>query len=148
MVSTRLLYNHTDHSTLLTLTRYAFDVIGELYFGEMFGFMERSCDHENYVHSLDTLMPLVVATAVSPKYFRPFILGSAIVSPTALRALKALDHIAAAARSCVAKRVRSNEAATAVRRDLLEQLLEIARTKGEKVDFGVPEIEYEAYVAL
>ncbi len=38
---------------------YAFDVIGELYFGRMFGFMAYSHDHENYIHSLDTLMPLV-----------------------------------------------------------------------------------------
>ena len=65
-----------------------------------------------------------------------------------MRALKALDHIAAAARSCVGARVRSDGGEKTTRRDLLQQLLETTRTKGEKVNFGVPEVEYEAYVGL
>ena len=34
------------------------------------------------------------------------------------------------------------------RKDVMHQLFEIARDKGGKVDFGVSEIQYEAYVGL
>ena len=115
----------------------------------MFGFMEKSHDHDNYIHSLDTLLPVVCLSAIAPSYARPFLFASAIFSPSVRRALKALDHIAAAARGCVAERQESTAAGkTSIRRDLLHQLLEIAQTKGEKVDFGVHEVEYEAYVGL
>lgn len=78
------------------------------------------------------------------------IYGSAVLSPAARRAFKAIDHIADAARSCVADRL-AYPATTEdgkPRRDLLQQLLGIIDTKGEKVDFGIQEVEYEAYVAL
>jgi cytochrome P450 len=63
--------------------------------------------------------------------------------------LKAIDHIAAAARSCVAeRRAKADQDDSSARRDLLQQLLGIVQEKGEKVDFGIGEVEYEAYVAL
>ena len=137
------------YPSLTDRERYAFDVIGELYFGRMFGFMEHSRDHENYIRSLDTLMPVVCLSAIAPSYSRPLILASAVFSSSARQALRALDHIAAAARGCVAKRRASTAGGeTSTRRDLLHQLLEITETKGEKVDFGVHEVEYEAYVGL
>ena len=121
----------------------------ELYFGRMFGFMENAQDHEFYIGSLDTLIPMVTTAAVAPTYVRPFIFTSALFNPVARKALKALDHIAAAARSCVAeRRAKAISEAGAGRRDLLHQLLGIVQEKGQKVDFGIPEMEYEAYVAL
>lgn len=115
----------------------------------MFGFMENSHDHEDYIHSLDTLMPLVCLSAIAPAYSRPFILVLAAFSSSIRKALQAIDHIAAAARACVAKRIESaNAKDMSSRLDILHQLLEIIQTKGEKVDFGVHEIEYEAYVGL
>lgn len=73
-----------------------------------------------------------------------------MISSSVRRGLKAIDHIAAAARSCVAKRRKENpEGKVEGRRtDLLHHLLDIVDVKGEKVDFGIGEVEYEAYVAL
>lgn len=86
-------------------------------------------------------------TAVAPSYIRPLILGSAIVVPGSLKALKAIDNIAKAARNCVAK--RSDEAPRDQQRsDMLDQLYEIQLVKGEKVDFKTGDIVQEAYVAL
>lgn len=130
------------------LNRYAFDVIGELYFGRMFGFMENSHDHGSWIRSLDLLMPFVCMTAVAPSYFRPLILASAFVVPGSLSALKALDTIATASRSCVAKRFGDGSKTSEHRTDILEQLYSIHRERGEKVEFGLGEIEQEAYVAL
>ncbi|KAK5044698.1 hypothetical protein LTR84_010590 [Exophiala bonariae] len=130
------------------LQMYAFDVIGELYFGKMFGFMEQRTDYESYIASLDMLVPLITLAAVAPSYTRPLILVSSIISPAIRKAMKAIDHIATAARSCVATRSMQLAAGESVRRDLLSQLFDISHTKGEKVDFGLGEITYEAYVGL
>ncbi|KIY01582.1 uncharacterized protein Z520_03134 [Fonsecaea multimorphosa CBS 102226] len=128
---------------------YAFDVIGELYFGGMFGFMENASDYGNYITSLDTLMPVLCLSGIAPAYTRPFILGSAIFSSNVRKALKAIDHIAAAARQCVAKRLEGVSAGNPIlRRDILQQLLEISQKKADEVEFGVHEVEFEAYVAL
>ncbi|KAG9767418.1 hypothetical protein KCU88_g7459, partial [Aureobasidium melanogenum] len=82
---------------------YAFDVVGELYFG----------------------------------------------LPGSLKALKAIDTIATAARKCAAKRFsEGKEAKSKDRTDILEQLYTIHQEKGEKVDFNMPEIEQEAWIAL
>ncbi|GAB7353809.1 hypothetical protein MBLNU459_g4187t1 [Dothideomycetes sp. NU459] len=141
-------------SNVLQSERYAFDVVGELYFGRMFGFMQHRHDHGNYIESLDALIPGICATAVSASYARPLILASSLLLPTVRKGLKAIDHIAAAAKACVARRVEEQSCAGAgadggvPRRDLLQQLLEIQQSKGEKVDFGRGEVEQEAYVAL
>jgi len=131
------------------VSRYAFDVIGELYFGRMFGFMENSHDHEGWIHSLELLMPFLCLTAVAPSYVRPLILSSAIVVPGSLRALKAIDNIAVAANSCVAQRFEEvSTVETPPRSDLLQQLYTIYREKGDKIDFKMGEIKLEAYVAM
>lgn len=57
---------------------YAFDVIGELYFGRMFGFMETGQDYQSLIYSLDVLNPLITSLAVLAIYARPFIQLSAI----------------------------------------------------------------------
>ena len=131
------------------MSRYAFDVIGELYFGRMFGFLKTGSDHGSWIHSLDLLMLFLCLTAVAPSHTRPLILMSAIVVPGSLKALKAIKTIGEAARSCVAQRF--DNAARDLepnRTDLLDQLYSIHLEKGEKVDFNRGEIEQEAYVAL
>ena len=39
------------------LRSYAFDVVGELFFGKQFGFLANSEDHERFIASLNTLLP-------------------------------------------------------------------------------------------
>ncbi|KAI0022515.1 cytochrome P450 oxidoreductase [Xylariomycetidae sp. FL0641] len=132
------------------LQMYAFDVIGELYFGSAFGFLERAEDHGEWIQSLDLLMPFLCVTSVGPSYLRPLILGSAIAVPGSLKALKAIDNIGDAARSVVRKRFDQGQKADGeeTRTDLLEQLYGIHVEKGFKVDFNMGEIEQEAFVAI
>lgn len=131
-------------------SRYAFDVIGELYFGRMFGFMEQRTDYQSYIASLDTLLPVLAICAVGPSYIRPVISASSILSPAVRKALRAIDHIAAAAKNCVATRSYelSSGSGDNIRRDLLQQLFDISRGKGDKLDFGQGETTYEAYVGM
>jgi hypothetical protein len=131
--------------------RYAFDVVGELYFGRWFGFMERSHDHGTWIHSLELLMPFLCMTAVAPTYIRPLILASALVVPGSLKALKAVENIGTAARDCVAQRfaeVSQAEKGPSRENDMLGQLYAIHKEKGEQVDFQLGDIEQESYVAL
>lgn len=130
--------------------RYAFDIIGELFLGQQFGFMENSHDHRSYIASLDTLVPVLAAAGTASPLVCNLILGSSMFSSAARKALKAVDHITAAARGCVARRlgIGAKARSEATRTDLLHHLLEIAANKGEAVDFGNGEVELEAYVAL
>lgn len=115
----------------------------------MFGFMENSHDYGNYIESLDTLMPVICLSGIAPTYVRPLILISAIFSAGVRKALKAIDHIAAAAKNCVTERVEiASSGKPHPQHDLLHQLLEIANKKGAQVDFGIPEVQKEAYVGL
>ncbi len=115
----------------------------------MFGFLESGADYGEMIHSLDLLMPFLCMTAVAPTYVRPLILASAIVVPGSIKALKAIDNIGVAARTCVAKRFdQSPEQEGPKRTDILDQLYAIHLEKGDKVDFHMGDIQQEAYVAL
>ena len=66
--------------------------------------MENSHDHESYIASLDALLPGLMAASLVPPAFRKPVLGSSIFNATVRKGLKAVKHISAAARGCVANR--------------------------------------------
>src|SRR4051812_32469290 len=107
--------------------RYTFDVIGELLFSEMFGFLEKEEDHGSFIKSLDMLMPVMCVAAIGPKYYRPFILGASIVLPTVPDAIKALGRIQEAALDAVERRKEAVIKGTADRYDMLQQMMDIVR---------------------
>lgn len=130
------------------LQMYAFDVVGELSFGNMFGFMEKDTDIGGWIGALDALMPVLCIAAIAPTYLRPIIMGSAILIPTVFKALKSFEGIHTAAVDVVAKRVKEINAGTADRIDMLQQFSKIVREKGDKVNFTDSEVTLEAYIAM
>jgi hypothetical protein len=87
----------------LWLQMFAFDVIGELFYGKQFGFMEDRHDYQGYIETLDTLLPAVATSCVLPFYLRPLqVLGHLI--PPLHKALKGYDDIVVAAKETVARR--------------------------------------------
>lgn len=89
----------------LWLQMYAFDVVGELFYGRQFGFMETRSDYEGYIKSLDTLLPAVAAASVLPSYVRPFqVLGHLL--PQVHKALVCYDNIVIAAKQTVNNRMQ------------------------------------------
>lgn len=85
------------------LQMYAFDVVGELFFGKQFGFMENRHDYGNYIESLDILLPAVATACVLPSYVRPIrVLGH--LFPPLRRALVCYNSIVAAAKNAVRDR--------------------------------------------
>lgn len=127
---------------------YAFDVIGELSFGNMFGFMEKNTDINGWIEALDALMPVLCVAAIAPTYYRTLILGSSILNPTVFKALKSFEGIHTASVDCVDKRVNEINAGTAERIDMLQQFSKIVREKGAQHNFTDNEVKLEAYIAM
>lgn len=123
-------------------------MVGEVFFGEMFGFMKDSEDHGSYIASLDAVLPLIAVSAVSPSYIRPLLQLSGIAIPGVLKAVKALDGILQASFQASGKRKNDLDNGVVHRSDLLQQLFDIVREKGEKVNFSTKEVTLESYVAL
>jgi hypothetical protein len=132
---------------LTLILRYAFDVVGEIFFGDMFGFLKNSEDHGAFIASLVALMPVLCMSAIAPSYLRP-IMTSAIAVPYMLRAVKAINGIREAAVAAAENRIKNIELGAPVRNDMLQQLFDIVREKGEKINFGSREATLEAYVAI
>lgn len=135
--------------TVLYASRYAFDVIGKLFFNRMFGFMKEKSDHRNYIKSLDTLLPVLAVISELPTYVRTFCLIGGAMIPRVFAALSAVKDIEVAAESCVAERQSSlDNGCRNESKDILSSLMDIAVEKGDKVDFGPTEVKVEVYVAL
>ncbi|KAI4717658.1 cytochrome P450 [Aureobasidium sp. EXF-10727] len=124
---------------------YAFDVIGEIFFGKAFGFMSEGKDYQSYIQSLETLVPVICQAAVASPMAQRLILGSASINPATRKAMKAMAHIENAAHTSVDSRLQDEETG---RQDLLRHLLDIMRSKGDKVDFGIGEVKLQAFSAL
>jgi hypothetical protein len=114
----------------------------------MFGFLQNSEDHGAFIASLDALMPVLCISAIAPTYLRPLIMCSAIAIPAAFRAVKAIDGIRKAAVEASGKRMKEIVDGVVPRTDMLQQLFDTVREKGEKVNFSSREATLEAYVAM
>lgn len=58
---------------ILTLLRYTFDIIGELFYGRAFGFVDEGKDQNDWIKSLDKMIPFVCIMGVAPPILRPLI---------------------------------------------------------------------------
>ncbi len=110
--------------------------------------MQDRYDFGTYIESLDNLLPPMTVASVSPSYIRPFIFPTALVFPATRKAIEGLKNIRKAATDCVTRRRQEMEIGKESRRDILDKLFAVKAEKGEKVDFGIDEIEQESYVAM
>ena len=53
--------------------RYTFDIIGELFYGRAFGFLDEGKDQNDWIKSLDKMIPFVCLMGVAPPILRPLI---------------------------------------------------------------------------
>ena len=80
-------YPHVAHACNLLLTcylryaRYAFNIVGELFFGKMSGFMVNRGDHKSWIAHMDTLLPVLCIEAVAPSYTRSLFRLSSVLNP-------------------------------------------------------------------
>ncbi|CAF3430773.1 unnamed protein product [Fusarium graminearum] len=60
---------------------YTFDIIGELFYGHAFGFVDEGKGQNDWIKSLDKMIPFVCLMGVGPRILRPFIgLGTMLSS--------------------------------------------------------------------
>jgi hypothetical protein len=93
--------------------RYTFDVIGEIFFGRMLGFLRNSEDYGAYIASLDALMhflctiAFLCTVAIALRHLRPVIDALMAIIPTVVATAKSLDSIRTAALAAVGSRMKS-----------------------------------------
>ncbi|KAJ6086421.1 cytochrome P450, partial [Penicillium canescens] len=128
---------------------YAYDVIGELFFGRSLGFIENRGDQGAFLASLELMLPVLTTAAASSPLVRGLIMGLFTLSSTARKGLKGMNHIIETARTSVDDRVSAvSTPGKQERRDLLHNLLTIVYSKGDKLDFGIEDVKNEAFAAL
>jgi hypothetical protein len=127
---------------------YAFDVIGELYFSSMFGFMKQRSDVNDYIGSLDTLLPVLCAASVMPSYVRAPFLASGLLLRSVRKALKALGRIEEASATCVRERLQPGGKSEGAREDILGKLLDIHEHKGDQHNFNLTDVQSEVFTGL
>ncbi|KAF2445759.1 cytochrome P450 [Karstenula rhodostoma CBS 690.94] len=132
----------------LWLEMYAFDIIGAVFFGKQFGFMENRHDHGKYIESVHLAMPFLSVLTMTPTYLRYFVMACAVAVPKLLKAVIAVDGIRAIAIQNTKEQMKAAEEATSKRHDILSQLLTIVHEKGEKVNFTEYNVMAEMHVGI
>ncbi|KAF2472740.1 cytochrome P450, partial [Lindgomyces ingoldianus] len=130
------------------LEMYAYDIIGQVFFGKMFGFLESGRDYGNYIASLDVIMPVLNLLGTTPKFLRPLVLFSSILFPGVFTAVKAVGHMQKQAIDIANNRKKEIAEKCGPRNDVLSQLFHIVGDRGEKLNFGHPEATNEAYTGI
>lgn len=127
---------------ILTFRRYTFDVIGELFFGRMFGFIHSGKDVGGYIGAVDTILPHAIKMAVIPIWQRPFQIFMIPFSAKFRGAITKFNALAAASKQYVDERVNGKSDRT----DMLEKLLGVMKEKSP--DFDITDVYTESYTAM
>ncbi|KAE8363569.1 cytochrome P450 [Aspergillus caelatus] len=130
---------------------YAYDVIGELYFSKMFGFLQAGDDHLGYINATEDLVPVQFLAANMPTYVRGLFMLTGILIPKVRRALGALGNLTEATNAMLADRLatlQSDSQSKPQRHDILGKLLEISQQRGKELDFVLDDIKMESFGAF
>ena len=125
---------------------YSFDVIGELFFSHHFGFLEKKADHNGWISAIDDLSVGLPLLAVAPPYARPIMRGLAACIPSVARSLSAYHMFEAAAEWWMTG--EGSTAAAEERKDMLGNIVNIMKEKGDELDYGPIEVKSEIHTAL
>ena len=126
--------------------RYAFDVLGELFYCKMFGFMSERTDISNYMKAIDSLLPAFTIGGTVPSYLtKLYLLSTILFSPSIRGALGAVKHIEIVSETAVKRRKQEIEDNKDNKRDILRKMLEINADRGEKINFTYPHIYVESH---
>ena len=121
---------------------YTFDVIGELFFGRMFGFIDERKDIGGYMGAVDIILPHAIRMGVLWEWMRPFQILLVPFSSSLRHGITVFNNLAAESRRLVDERVGTKSERT----DMLAKLLKVAADKSP--DFDVTDVYTEAYTAM
>ena len=129
--------------------RYAFDVLGELFYGKMFGFMSERTDIGNCMKAIDSLLPAFTIGGTLPSYLtKLYLISKILVSPSFRGALGAVKSLEIASKAAVDRRKQELMENQDNKRDMLRKMLEINANRGEKVNFTHQHIIVESHNSM
>lgn len=129
--------------------RYAFDVLGELFYGKMFGFMHENRDIGGYMKAIDSLLPAFTIGGTLPSYLtKLYFLSTVIISPSVRGALGAVKQIEEASKTAVERRKQELAAEKDNRHDIIRKMIEINADRGEKINFTYEDIYVESHSSM
>lgn len=118
------------------------DVIGELFFGRMFGFINERRDVGGYIGAVDIILPHAIRMGVLYNWMRPFQVLLLPFSASLRHGLKVFNSLAAESKRLVDER-KGNKS---TRTDMLAKLLKVADEKAP--DFDITDVYTESYTAI
>ncbi|KAL4881884.1 cytochrome P450 [Aspergillus karnatakaensis] len=129
---------------------YASDVIGHLFLGSKFGFMEQRRDVDGYIASIDALLPVQAAACVIPAYLRPLFFASGRLVGFLKRASRAAARFEEVSARCVIERMESIDLTKddGFNPDILTKLLRICRDEEDMHGFSAADAQAEVWVGL
>ena len=143
-----LIYNSLRKYPQFDRYRYAFDVIGELYFGKRFGFMEEGTDHGTYMESVWNLVSVLAWVSMLPLYAQKAVFAGAFAISSVRRSITVMQNMIQTAKQRVAERQRDIKEGKPTRQDLLGKSLTIHHERGKEENFLLEDAEAESYTAL
>jgi len=125
-------------------------VLGELFYGKMFGFMKERTDIGGYMKAIDSLLPAFTIGGTLPSYLtRLYILSTVLLSPSVRGALGAVKHVEQASKNAVKRRKQElDEKRNDEKHDMLRKMLEINADRGEKINFTHQHIIVESHSSM
>ncbi|PSN62351.1 cytochrome P450 [Corynespora cassiicola Philippines] len=128
---------------------YAFDVLGQLFFGRMFGFMSEAKDYRGYIRATELNLPVRICASTMPSYMRSVFLGSGFLIPRIYDSVQSYLMLDKEGQICVEERKSSLEAGEIPKqKDLLVFLLDLMERRREKGDFQLSDVQVESRSAL
>ncbi|KAK2731396.1 pisatin demethylase [Colletotrichum kahawae] len=135
-------------SDLLTerLGQYTFDIIGELFYGRAFGFVDEGKDQNDWIKSLDKMIPFVCLMGVAPPILRPFVGIGCMLTSAGKEIAKGVKNIGESSARLMKDAYESR--LEAPRTDMAQQVFTIYEKSGDKFDYRWGDVEQESYGAL
>jgi cytochrome P450 len=133
------------------LEMLAYDTIGRVQFGRMFGFLETGTDVGRWIESVTKALPLLHVAAVAPRYMITPIMLTAMLIPGMAKSLNAIGHISSQARTMTQERIQeysSNTTSKLQRHDVMSQLFALMHARGEETGFTHHEIALESWTGI
>ncbi|KAL8864300.1 MAG: hypothetical protein Q9174_007402, partial [Haloplaca sp. 1 TL-2023] len=134
----------------LWINMYAYDVIGELFYRKMFGFMHENKDIKGYMHAIDSMVSMFAIGGTLPSYLvRAYFFYTTMTSPLVRRALGDLGLIKTGTKMAIEERKKEPASQKSDNKhDILRKLLELNADRGEELNFTDQDIHLEAITAL
>ncbi|KAI5785117.1 cytochrome P450 [Pyronema domesticum] len=142
----KVLSDHAESGAVMDMSEwmqwYAIDVIGELFFGKMFGFMNERRDVGGYIGAVDIILPHAIRMGVLYNWMRPLQILLVPFSASLRHGIKIFGELGAESKRLVDERWGKKSART----DMLSKLIQVAEAKAP--EFDITDVYTESYTAI